>query len=73
MVVRPHPRRVRVPVLVLGAEHDGFFTVGEVHGTARAYRTRAEIVPGIGHDMMLDQGWQRVADRVDAWVREVTR
>jgi pimeloyl-ACP methyl ester carboxylesterase len=71
MVVRPRPRRVRVPVLVMGAERDGIFTVGEVWRTARAYRTQAEIVSGMGHDMMLDQGWQQVADRIDAWTREV--
>ena len=22
----------------------------------------------MGHDMMLDQGWQTVANRVDAWI-----
>jgi pimeloyl-ACP methyl ester carboxylesterase len=59
-----------VPVLVLGAELDGFFTLGETRRTARAYRTEAEIFPGIGHDMMLDDGWPGVADRVDGWVRE---
>ncbi len=24
----------------------------------------------MGHDMMLDEGWHKVADRIDAWVRE---
>jgi pimeloyl-ACP methyl ester carboxylesterase len=71
VMVWARPRRVRVPVLVLGAERDSFFTAGEVHRTARAYRTRAEIVPGIGHNMMLDDGWEKVADRVDAWAHEV--
>jgi pimeloyl-ACP methyl ester carboxylesterase len=71
MVLWAHPRRVRVPVLVLGAERDRFFTAGEVRRTAAAYRARAEIVPGIGHNMMLDDGWEKVADRVDAWTREV--
>jgi pimeloyl-ACP methyl ester carboxylesterase len=65
------PRRVTVPMLVLGGERDGIFTVGEVRRTARAYRVEAEIFPGMGHDMMLDTGWERVADRVDEWTREL--
>jgi len=24
----------------------------------------------MGHDMMLDVGWQQVADRIDAWVQK---
>jgi pimeloyl-ACP methyl ester carboxylesterase len=70
VVVWPRPRRVRVPVLVIEAEHDGFFTAAEMRRTAAAYRTQAEIVPGIGHNLMLDQGWPQVADRIDTWVRE---
>ena len=65
------PRRVEAPVLVLGAEHDGFFTLGELRRTARVYRTKAEIFPGMGHDMMLDQGWAEVADRIAAWSRRL--
>jgi pimeloyl-ACP methyl ester carboxylesterase len=67
-VARPH--RVRVPVLVLGAEHDGFFTAREMRRTAAAYRTQAEILPGMGHNLVLDQGWPQIADRIDTWVRE---
>jgi hypothetical protein len=54
----------------MGAEHDGFFTAGEIRRTAAAYRTQAEIVAGIGHNMMLDQGWDKVADRIDTWIHE---
>lgn len=70
LFVRPRPRRIATPVLVLGGERDGILTVGEVHRTARAYHTRAEIVPRMGHHMMLDDGWEKVADRIDAWVRQ---
>jgi pimeloyl-ACP methyl ester carboxylesterase len=70
MVVWARPRRVRVPVLVIGAEHDGFFTVGETRRLAAAYGAEAEILAGMGHNLMLDQGWQQVADRIDTWVRE---
>lgn len=71
MVVLARPHRVQVPVLVLGAERDSIFTVAEVQSTARAYQTEAEIFPGMGHDMMLDTDWRKVADRVDAWVRKI--
>jgi pimeloyl-ACP methyl ester carboxylesterase len=66
MVVWPRPRRVRTPMLVLGAEEDVFFIVREVRRTARAYRTEAEIYSGMDHDMMLDTDWHKVADRIDA-------
>ena len=41
-----------------------------VRRTARAYRTEAEVFPSMGHDVMLDVGWQAVADRIDTWIRE---
>ena len=47
------PKRVRTPMLVLGASDDGCFTVNEAHATARAYGTEAEIFPDMGHNMML--------------------
>lgn len=67
------PRLVDVPVLVLGAERDALITIHEVRKTARAYRTEAEIFPRLGHNMMLDEGWPKVADRIDAWVRQLPR
>lgn len=64
----PKPNRVRTPLLVLGAECDGCITLKEVHATARAYRTKAEIFPQMGHDMMLEPGWQAVAERIHTWL-----
>ncbi len=60
-----------MPILVLGAERDTIFTVREIQDTARAYGTEAEIFSGMGHDLMLDEGWQSVAGRLDMWVREI--
>ena len=71
MMVLPRPRRIQAQVLVLGAEQDAFFIVAEVQSTARAYRTEAEIFPCMGHDMMLDKDWHKVADRVDAWISDI--
>ncbi|MBI4316507.1 MAG: alpha/beta hydrolase [Chloroflexi bacterium] len=67
----PNPRRAHnTPVLVLGAADDKVFTVSEVQATARAYGAEAHIFPAMAHDMMLEPGWQTVADRILAWLAE---
>ena len=66
----PHPDRIRTPMLVLAAGDDRAYTVGEAQATARAYQTEAEVFPGMAHDMMLDPGWQAVAERIVAWLQE---
>jgi pimeloyl-ACP methyl ester carboxylesterase len=68
LVTLPKPDRVRAPLLVLGAEEDGAVTRDEVVATARAYRTEPEFFAGMGHDMMLETGWQAVAERIDGWL-----
>jgi pimeloyl-ACP methyl ester carboxylesterase len=64
----PEPRRVKAPLLVLGAACDGCFTVDEIRSTARAYNTEAEIFPGMGHNMMLEPGWADVVERIHEWL-----
>ncbi len=66
----PRPRRINVPMLVLGGEHDTVFTPKEVGMTARAYGTRATIYRGMAHDLMLEAGWQSVADQMLRWLHE---
>lgn len=66
----PRPDRVTAPVLVLGAEDDGTHTREEVRATARAYRTDAEFFAGMGHNMMLEPGWEAVAERIHLWLGE---
>lgn len=68
MLNLPRPERVRTPLLVLGAEHDGAHTRKEVRATARAYGTEAEFFPGMGHNMMLEPGWESVAERIHGWL-----
>lgn len=64
----PHPRKVKTPLLVLGAEKDRVFTPAEQHRTARAYKTEAHIYPDMAHDMMLEQRWGSVAEKILAWL-----
>lgn len=63
-------RATNVPVMVVGAEADAFFTRSMVESTARVYGVTAEIFPDIAHAMMLERNWQYVADRIIAWLGE---
>jgi hypothetical protein len=69
ILVLPGPHRLKIPVLVLGAEREAIFTVRALQATVRAYQQEPIILPGMGRDMMLDSAWQKLVD-CDAWVRE---
>jgi alpha-beta hydrolase superfamily lysophospholipase len=64
----PRPRQTETPMLVLGAANDTIISPKEVEATARAYGVEAEFFPGMAHDMMLEAGWQEVADRILVWL-----
>jgi len=66
----PHLRRERCPpMLVLGAECDTLVPASQAEQAASHYGTVAEIFPGMGHLMMLEADWQKVADRIVEWVK----
>jgi hypothetical protein len=44
-------------------------THAEVRATAHAYGTEPEFFPDMGHNMMQEPGWIRVAERIDGWLR----
>lgn len=64
----PRPKKIKTPLLVLGAQNDRVFSVAEQQRTARAYKTEAIIYPEMAHNMMLEQGWRVVADRILSWL-----
>ena len=64
----PRPGRVKTSILVMGAADDRLISPSEVEATARAYHTQAEMFPGMAHQMMLEAGWQTVADRIIRWL-----
>ena len=66
----PKPEKVKTPLLILGAARDNMIGPREVEATARAYNTRAEIIPGVAHNSMLEAGWQSVADRILTWLNQ---
>jgi pimeloyl-ACP methyl ester carboxylesterase len=66
----PASSNVKTPVLVLGGRDDFLFPPNVVNATAQAYGTKPIIFPSMGHGMMLEPGWQEVADRIILWLVE---
>jgi len=59
---------------VLGAAGDRIATPDDVKATALFYDTTATIVPGLAHMMMLERGWESVAQPLLEWLeRDVRR
>jgi pimeloyl-ACP methyl ester carboxylesterase len=64
----PDAALVTAPMLVLGAQDDGMRIDGDALAVAQTYHTEVEIFPDMGHVMMLETGWQAVAERIDGWL-----
>jgi alpha-beta hydrolase superfamily lysophospholipase len=62
------PNPVKTPVLVIAGERDVVFTVAEEQATAKKYGTECVVFEGQAHNLMMESGWQRVADTIDDWI-----
>ena len=68
----PQPWRMRrPPTLVLLAERDALFPVGQSQTAFAAIGVRTEVLEELGHAVMLEPGWQRAADRLFQWLTGV--
>lgn len=63
-------RMAPTPLLVLGAEHDQLIPPAEVRSTGSSYGVEVEIFDDMGHAMMLEDGWEPVAERIRDWLNE---
>ena len=70
-----HKERPPTPVrpFVLGVTGDRIATPSDVKATASFYDTTATIVPGLAHMMMLERGWESVAQPLLAWLEATVR
>ncbi len=64
------PKKVKTPVLVLGAENDRIISKKDVQRTAKAYGVSPVFFPDMAHDMMLESKWQDVADHIIRWLNK---
>ena len=68
--LRPLSPITDTPLLVLGATNDTVISPSEVEATARRHNTKAEFFPNTAHCMMLEAGWQTVANHILGWLSE---
>ena len=70
---RPQTANIDVPVLLIGGDRDGLFSLDEWRKTERKLGTRLVTVEGAGHEMMLEPAWSELADYIDAFAVRVPR
>jgi pimeloyl-ACP methyl ester carboxylesterase len=63
-------KRIKTPLLIIGAQNDTVITPAMVQRAAGAYGIQAEIFPDIAHDIMLEASWEKVAQRILEWLAE---
>jgi pimeloyl-ACP methyl ester carboxylesterase len=70
VLVRVRPSRITTPLLVLVGENDIALTNADMRATASAYGAQGASFQNMGHNMMLEPGWQAVAERIHTWLGE---
>jgi predicted alpha/beta hydrolase family esterase len=65
------PSRVKseYPLLSVYSKHDRMVPVRSARATARRYGADVRELGGIGHDMMLDGGWEKPWGVISDWLR----
>ncbi len=62
-------RADRCPILVAAGEEDAFFSPEANQETAKAYDADLKLYPHLGHAIMLEKGWEKVATDLDQWIQ----
>jgi pimeloyl-ACP methyl ester carboxylesterase len=66
--IRIDAGKVRAPVLVLSGDRDRIISTGLARATARRLKADFRILPGRGHMLFAEPGWQDVAGEVAKWL-----
>jgi len=64
----PKLRKLPVPALIIGAEKDYLISVDDTKRMAKRYGLEAQIVKDASHCLMLETGWEEVADSIKTFV-----
>ena len=65
-----NPKLVKTPLFIIGGPNDFIFPMKEIKAIARAYGTEAVFFQNMSHHMVLDHGWENVANHILSWLSE---
>ncbi|MDH5655336.1 MAG: lysophospholipase [Spirochaetia bacterium] len=65
------PSKISIPVAVFGGEKDSLLPTPGINGTAKAYKSEAEIFQNMGHELMLEDGHENVATSIYNWLKKL--
>ena len=65
------PENESPPMFVLGAHGDRICRPDDVVATARHHGVTATLLPGLAHMLMLEPGWEAVAEALHGWMRDL--
>lgn len=66
-IVTGDPNPLNIPIMVIGAMHDGCFLPEEIEENAVLYGVKPVFFDG-GHDVMLDRCWKDAAESIYKWL-----
>ncbi|HYP49739.1 MAG TPA: hypothetical protein VEQ34_02270 [Pyrinomonadaceae bacterium] len=66
----PNPKLIKSPLLVIGAANDRIVSQNSILKTAQSYQADVKIFPDMAHDLMLEEGWETVAEFICSWLRK---
>lgn len=69
----PRPPAHDTPMLVVAAANDALFTPDEAQATAARHGTTAIVLEGLPHMLMLEPGWEQLAESLRDWIKRSVR
>lgn len=63
-------RKISTPMLVMGGDNDDIYSPSDVRRTATAYHTQPVLIPDMGHEIMVEPGWDAAAAIIESWLHQ---
>jgi alpha-beta hydrolase superfamily lysophospholipase len=61
---------VKTPMLLLAGEKDAVLSVESLRKSAAHYKADFMVIPGAGHNLMMEKTYLQTADKIDTWLTE---